>query len=95
MYRKDFFKINKNKILITAVILVLFTINIFTGIFGGPHLNVVILLPIILFLILTVYTKGVLAFIIVVISLIAEGVYLYFISCLSVSVYNKYLRKNN
>jgi len=94
MYRKDFFKINKNKILITAVILVLFTINIFTGIFGGPHLNVVILLPIILFLILTVYTKGVLAFIIVVISLIAEGVYLYFISCLSVSVYNKYLRKN-
>jgi len=94
MYRKDFFKINKNKILITAVILVLFTINIFTGIFGGPHLNVVILLPIILFLILTVYTKGALAFIIVVISLIAEGVYLYFISCLSVSVYNKYLRKN-
>ena len=93
MNRKDFFKINKNKILITTVILVLFAINIFTGIFGGPHLNIVLLLPIILFLIPTVYIKGLLAFIIVVISLIVEGLYLYFISCLSVSVYNKYLRK--
>ena len=93
MNRKEFFKINRNKILITTVILVLFAINIFTGIFGGPHLNVVILLPIILFLILTVYTKGLLAFIIVVISLIVEGLYLYFISCLSISVYNKYFRK--
>ena len=91
--KKDFFKINRNKILITTVILVLFAINIFTGIFGGPHLNIVLLLPVFLFLILTVYTKGLLAFIIVVISLIVEIFYLYLISCISISVYNKYFRK--
>jgi len=93
MNAKDFFKINKTKLLITIAILILFLINIFTGILGGPHLNLVMLLPIIFFLILTVYTKGLVAFIIVMISLIVEGIYLYFISCLSISVYNKYFRK--
>jgi len=91
--KKDFFKINRNKILITEVILLLFLINIFTGIFGGPHLNFILLLPIIFFMLLTIYIKGFLAFIIVMISLVAEVFYLYFISCLSISVYNKYFRK--
>lgn len=94
MNRKEFFKINRNKILITTVILLLFIINILTGIFGGPHLNVVLLLPIVLFLIPIFYIKGVLAFIMVLISLIAEAVYLYFISCISFSVYNKYFKRN-
>jgi len=91
--KKDFFKITRNKVLITIIIVILFLINVYTGIFGGPHLNVILLLPIIFFLIFTVYIKGLFAFIIVMISLIVEGIYLYSISCLSLSVYNKYLRK--
>ena len=90
---KELFKITKKKIFVTTIILILFAVNVYTGFFGGPHLNLILLLPIVFFLILTIYIKGLLAFIIVMFSLVVEGVYLYFISCISVSFYNKYLRK--
>ena len=91
---KELFKITKKKIFVTTIILILFAVNVYTGFFGGPHLNLILLLPIVFFLILTIYIKGLLAFIIVMFSLVVEGVYLYFISCISVSFYNKYLRKS-
>lgn len=93
MNRKEFFKLTKHKILITGIIILLFVINILTGIFGGSHFNLFIILPVIPFVIPVFYVNAVIAFIIIIVGLIVEAFYLYSISCFTTSIYNKYLKR--
>jgi hypothetical protein len=92
MSRKEFFQLTKYKILITEVVILLFLINTLTGVFGGPHFNFFIILPLALFTIPVFYLNAIIAFIVIVLGLIIEVIYLYAVSCFTVLIYNKCLR---
>jgi len=94
MIRKEFFKITRNKVLITIFVILLFIINILTGVFGGPHFNLIIIFPLVLFTIPAIYIKGIIAFFSLIIGLIVEIIYLYSISCFTNSVYGKCFKKS-
>lgn len=93
MNREKFFQLTKNKILIAETVILLFLINILTGFFGGPHFNLFVIFPLALFTIPVFYLNAAIAFIVIILGLVVEVIYLYAVSCFTTSIYNKYLRR--
>ena len=93
MNKKEFFKFTRHKFLVIEIVILLFAINILTGIFGGPHFNFFIILPLALFTIPVFYLNAAIAFIIIILGVIVEVLYLYIVSCLTTSIFNRYLKR--